>query len=83
MRVDYRLPTLIPGGLMLNATQGHSEREARMRTLASRLEFSVQKAGDCFTLLRTVDVVPPVCAERLTLNQAEELLQIWKLRGRG
>ena len=68
---------------MLNATQGHSEREARMRTLASRLEFSVQKAGDCFTLLRTVDVAPPVCAERLTLNQAEELLQTWKLRGRG
>jgi hypothetical protein len=68
---------------MLNATQGHSEREALMRTLASRLEFTVQKTGDCFTLLRTVDVTPPVCAERLTLNQAEELLQTWKLRGRG
>ncbi len=40
-----------------------SEREALMRTLASRLEFSVQKAEDRFTLLRTVDVVPPVCAE--------------------
>ena len=53
---------------MLNATQEHSEREARMRTLAGRLEFSVQKAGDHFTLLRTVDVTPPVCAERLTLN---------------
>jgi hypothetical protein len=54
-----------------------------MRTLASRLEFSVQKAGDRFTLLRTADVMPPVFEERLTLNQAEELLQTWKLRGRG
>jgi hypothetical protein len=63
--------------------QKHGEREALMRTLASRLEFSVQKAGELFTLLRTVDVVPSVCEERLTLYQAEELLQTWKLRGRG
>jgi hypothetical protein len=68
---------------MPDATQEHSDREALMRTLAGRLEFAVQKVGDCFTLLRTVDVVPPVCAERLTINQAEELLQTWKLRGRG
>jgi hypothetical protein len=68
---------------MPNATQEHSEREALMRTLAGRLEFAVQKVGDCFTLLRTADVVTPICAERLTLNQAEELLQTWKLRGRG
>jgi hypothetical protein len=68
---------------MPNATQERSDREALMRTLAGRLEFAVQKVGDCFTLFRTVDVVPPVCAERLTLNQAEELLQTWKLRGHG
>jgi len=68
---------------MPNARQEHSKREALMRTLAGRLEFAVQKVGDCFTLLRTTDVVPPVCAERLTLDQAEELLQTWKLRGRG
>ena len=68
---------------MPNATQEHSKREALMRTLAGRLEFAVQKVGDCFTLLRTADVVPPVCAERLTLDHAEELLQTWKLRGRG
>jgi hypothetical protein len=68
---------------MRNAMQKHNEREALMRTLASRLEFSVQKAGDRFTLLRTADVMPQLCEERLTLNQAEELLQTWKLRGRG
>ena len=59
------------------------EREALMRTLAGRLDFSVQKAGDLFTLLRSVDVIQPVREERLTLNQAETLLQTWKLRGRG
>jgi CBS domain-containing protein len=59
------------------------DSEALMRALASRLEFSVLKTGDGFTLLRTVDVMPPVREERLTLKQAEELLQIWKLRGGG
>ena len=68
---------------MKPTAQEHSEREALMRTLAGRLEFAVQKVGDCFTLLRTADVVPPVCAESLTLDQAEGLLQTWKLRGRG
>jgi hypothetical protein len=58
-----------------------SEREALMRTLAIRLDFSVRKVEDRFTLLRTVDVVPPVREEHLTLNQAEELLETWKLRG--
>jgi hypothetical protein len=38
-----------------NATQKHGEREALMRTLASRLEFAVEKAGGRFTLLRTAD----------------------------
>jgi hypothetical protein len=66
-----------------NASQQHGEREALMRTLACRLEFSVQKSAGRFTLLRTADVVPPVCEERLTLNRAEELLQTWKLRGHG
>jgi hypothetical protein len=47
------------------------------------LEFSVEKAGGRFTLLRTADVAPSVREECLTLDQAEQLLQTWKLRGRG
>ena len=66
-----------------NGLQKHSEREGLMRTLATRLEFFVEKAGGRFTLLRTADVVTPVCEEFLTLNQAEQLLQTWKLRGHG
>jgi len=61
---------------MPNATQEHSKREALMRTLAGRLEFAVQKVGDCFTLLRTTDVVPPVCAERLTLDQPRSFYKL-------
>jgi hypothetical protein len=51
-----------------------------MRTLASRLDFSVQKVEHRFTLLRTVDVVPPVREEHLT-PRPRELLETWKLRG--
>jgi hypothetical protein len=69
--------------LARSAPQRHIEREALMRTLAGRLEFSVEKAGDRFTLLRTADVAPSVREACLTLDQAEQLLQTWKLRGRG
>ena len=60
-----------------------SEREAHMWRLAGRLEFAVQKAGDRFTLIRTAGVMPPVREERLTFDQAEGLLETWKLRGHG
>jgi hypothetical protein len=49
---------------MPNASHEQSDREALMRSLAGRL--AVQKIGDCFTS-RTVDVVPPVCAEGMRL----------------
>ena len=39
---------------MRNVTQKQSEREAHMWVLAGRLEFAVEKAGDRFTLIRTV-----------------------------
>jgi hypothetical protein len=60
-----------------------SKREAHMCALASRLEFGVQKVSDRFTLVRTADVTPPVCEEWLTLEQAEGLLETWKLHGHG
>ncbi len=68
---------------MPNVTQKQSEREAHMRKLAGRLEFRVEKNGDRFTLIRTANVTSPVREERLTLDQAERLLEIWKLRGHG
>ena len=59
------------------------EREANLRALARRMEFTVDKIGDCFTLTRTVDVPTPEREEGLTLDQAEALLETWKLRGYG
>ncbi len=68
---------------MPNVTQKQSEREAHMRVLAGKLEFTVEKTGNRFTLIRTANVTPPVREERLTLDQAEKLLETWKLRGHG
>jgi hypothetical protein len=57
------------------------DREAALRLLAEQLLFTVEKQGDRFTLTRTADVSRPVRHAGLTLDQAEELLKTWKLRG--
>ena len=59
------------------------EREFRMRDLAQRLLFKVEKTDGRFTLIRTSDVSRPVNEKDLTLKEAEELLETWKLRGQG
>jgi hypothetical protein len=56
---------------------------AKLRDLAERLEFKVEQHGDRFTLTRTTDVSRPVVEEGLTLSEAKELLERWKLRGLG
>jgi hypothetical protein len=63
------------------ANASETEREARLRELAEELHFEVGKTGAFFTLTRTADVKEPVVETELTLGQAEELLQTWKLRG--
>ncbi len=63
--------------------QTQNERETRMRALANQLEFTVERIGDRFTLTRTANVLPPEREEGLTIGQAEELLETWKLRGGG
>jgi hypothetical protein len=60
-----------------------STSEANLRRLAERLQFKVEQHGDRFTLTRTADVSRPVVEQGLTLSEAEELLQRWKLRGLG
>ena len=61
----------------------NNEREAHLWALADRLLFKVERSGERFTLTRTADVSKPVRHERLTMEQAEELLGNWKLRGLG
>jgi hypothetical protein len=70
-----------PTDTRLLVMQTLGDREAHFRTLAERLSFSVEKIGDRFTLKRTADVSEPVCEQNLTLTEAEQLLQRWKLRG--
>ena len=56
-------------------------REAHLHDLATKLMFSVEQNGDRYTLTRTADVSRPVREADLTLPEAEELLETWKLRG--
>jgi hypothetical protein len=58
-----------------------NQRERHLRVLADKLLFTVEKHGHGFTLSRTVDVSRPVRREGLSLDEAEDLLNIWKLRG--
>ncbi len=66
---------------MVDLKESADEREAQLFSLAERLQFSVQKNGDHLT--RTAEVRRPERQSDLTLDQAEELLRRWKLRGLG
>jgi hypothetical protein len=68
---------------MADVKQSADEREAHLFALAERLQFSVEKNGDRFTLERTAGVKRPERESDLTLDEAEELLRRWKLRGLG
>lgn len=56
---------------------------AKLADLAERLQFKLEQHGERFTLSRTADVSRPVVEEDLTLSEAHELLERWKLRGLG
>ena len=58
-----------------------SERKARLRELASKLFFSLEEQSSGYSLYRDVDVKNPVRHEALTLDEAEHILNTWKLRG--
>jgi len=60
-----------------------ADRETHLRKLAEELQFSMQKNGDRFTLVRTADLERPEHASNLTLDEVEDVLRRWKLRGLG
>ncbi len=68
-------------GVFPNAASESTGREARLRALAKQLEFEVMKNGERYSLTRTADVSRPVQETDLSLAEAEELLETWKLRG--
>jgi hypothetical protein len=49
--------------------------------LASKLFFTLTKEGSRFGLYREADVSQPVRQDGLTLDEVEEILNTWKLRG--
>jgi hypothetical protein len=57
------------------------DRESEMISLAGRLLFDVEKQGSRYALLRSTDVSEPVRKDGLSLAEAEEFLNTWKLRG--
>ena len=58
-----------------------SEREARLQELASRLLFELKNEGSRFALYRDVYVEERVRRNGLTLDEVEDILNTWKLRG--
>jgi hypothetical protein len=57
------------------------QREERLQELAKMLLFRLDGEGQSYTLTRDVDVSKPVRHENLTLDEVEEILSTWKLRG--
>jgi hypothetical protein len=57
------------------------QREQHLQELAEKLLFELQAEGQGYTLTRDVDVPEPVRHENLTLDEVEEILNTWKLRG--
>jgi hypothetical protein len=57
------------------------ERKARLQELASKLFFTFKNQGQRFALYRDVDVPEPVRHDGLNLDEVEDILNTWKLRG--
>jgi hypothetical protein len=58
-----------------------NERERRLHELAGKLLFRFERRGSRFSLYRDVDVPKPVRHDDLTLDEVEDILNTWKLRG--
>ena len=62
-------------------TDPNIEREHALKELAAQLMFDVQKNGSRFSLRRDAGLSEPFQSDNLTLDEAEEILNTWKLRG--
>ncbi len=59
----------------------YAQREQAARELAAQLLFRMEERNGRFSLYRDVDLPGAVRREDLTLEEVEELLETWKLRG--
>jgi hypothetical protein len=62
-------------------SDSEAAREARLRELASKLFFTLERQGTRFNLYREADVSYPIREEGPSLDEVEETLNCWKLRG--
>jgi hypothetical protein len=62
-------------------SRSDADREQAMKELAKQLLFTVERHGGRFSLCRDADIPNAVRRDNLTLDEAEELLETWKLRG--
>jgi hypothetical protein len=65
----------------MTTQENEIERRARLQHLASQLFFSLKTQGQRFALYRDVDVPQPVRRNGLSLDEVEDILNTWKLRG--
>jgi hypothetical protein len=56
-------------------------RERRVKLLAHKLFFKLDRDGDRYSLYRTAGVSDAVRRENLSLDEVEQELELWKLRG--
>jgi hypothetical protein len=61
--------------------ENEPERRARLQELAAKLSFRLEGHGSRHSLYRDIDVAKPVRHEGLTLDDVEDILNTWKLRG--
>ena len=61
--------------------ESNARRERAAYELAAELLFKMEKHAGGFSLFRDADVRNPVKRENLTLDEVEQLLETWKLRG--
>jgi hypothetical protein len=65
----------------LNIACSKTDREMRLRALASKLFFTLRREGPRFGLYRDVDVSTAVRHDGLSLDEVEDILNTWKFRG--
>jgi hypothetical protein len=58
-----------------------TDRERAADELAAQLLFKLEKRGSRYSLYRDADVKSPVRHDNLALEEVEELLETWKMRG--
>jgi len=63
------------------AERNVANRERKVKHLAKQMFFRLTREGDRYSLCRTAGLSGPARRDDLTLDQVEEELEKWKLRG--